>query len=126
MSIDTFALPTTRPKLTDEQLAQYRVTLEEQWRHQVADIVDLSYDALSDADGRDADGSRTTEQLLNSRLVAAARQQLQETEDALARLDGGTFGVCEQCGGGISPQRLEILPAARLCVMCQARRTRES
>jgi len=122
MSIETFAL-STHPKLTDDQLAEYRLTLEEQWRHQVGDLVDLSYDALSHADERDDDGSRVTERLLNSRLVAAARQQLQETEDALSRIDDGTYGLCGTCGGEISPQRLEILPAARLCVACQALRT---
>jgi len=123
MSLNTFALR-THTKRSDEQLADYRLTLEEQWRHQVADLVDLSYDALSDDDDRDDDGSRATEQLLNSRLVTAARQQLQETEDALARIEDRTYGLCEACGAEISPQRLEILPSARLCVTCQAQHRR--
>jgi len=108
--------------LTEDQQALYRSMLEEQWRYQVDDIVELSHDALEDIADRDEDGSRTTDQLLNSRLLAAARQQLQETEDALARLDDGSYGACARCGERIGPERLEILPAAALCVACQSRR----
>jgi RNA polymerase-binding transcription factor DksA len=122
MSTDTTAMPRHRT-LTDAQLSVFRSMLEEQWRHQLGDIVELSYDALSAVDGRDEVGARTTDQLLNSQLVAAARQQLQETEDALARLDEGAYGNCGSCGDPVSPARLEILPAARLCVTCQSRRT---
>jgi RNA polymerase-binding transcription factor DksA len=102
-----------------------RVVLEEQWRRQVADIVDLSHNALTladDADRSDYDGSRANELHVTRQLLTAARQQLVETEFALARLDDGTYGLCADCGGPISPERLEILPAARHCVACQASR----
>ena len=122
MSTPNSVMPRSRT-LTDAQLSAYRSLLEEQWRYQLGDIAELSQDAIIVGEVEDDDGARTCEQLLNRRLVAAARQQLQETEDALARLDDGSFGTCGSCGEPITPERLEILPAARLCVACQARRT---
>ena len=38
---------------------------------------------------------------------------------ALERLDDGTFGKCESCGQQIPIERLEALPAARLCLSCK-------
>ena len=39
---------------------------------------------------------------------------------ALRRLDDGTYGVCESCGGPIAPERLAAIPEATLCVDCAA------
>ena len=57
-------------------------------------------------------------------LVAAARQQLNETEAALARVDDHSYGLCCCCSESITPERLEILPAARYCASCQGRSVR--
>lgn len=38
---------------------------------------------------------------------------------ALARMDEGTYGICENCGRPISQQRLQALPYAVRCVDCQ-------
>jgi DnaK suppressor protein len=40
---------------------------------------------------------------------------------ALAKLDDGTYGVCEGCEGPIGIERLEAIPHARACVTCQQR-----
>jgi len=111
-------IPTT---VHDQRTA--RSVLEEQWQQQVADIIELSYDALTPADD-DEDGSRANERHVTTQLLAAARQQLVETEAALARLDDSTYGLCVDCSNPISAERLEILPAARYCVACQAARSR--
>jgi DnaK suppressor protein len=44
------------------------------------------------------------------------RQQL---DQALRKLDEGTYGLCEDCGGQISEARLKVLPFAQRCVACQ-------
>jgi len=54
----------------------------------------------------------------------AARRRLAQAELALARLRAGTYGLCEACGQPIDPDRLEILPAATLCVDCQRKQER--
>lgn len=53
-------------------------------------------------------------------LQAMEVEQLAQVEEALARLDEGTYGLCELCGEKIPPGRLEILPYATLCVTCQS------
>jgi DnaK suppressor protein len=48
----------------------------------------------------------------------AARQRLTDLDDALSRIDAGTYGTCERCGKPIPPARLDARPAARTCVTC--------
>lgn len=51
-------------------------------------------------------------------LLADARASVQEVQDALARLEDGTYGECEKCAEPISAARLEALPSARFCINC--------
>jgi RNA polymerase-binding transcription factor DksA len=44
---------------------------------------------------------------------------LQQVEDALDRLDGGSYGTCLDCGAEILAHRLEVLPFATRCVNCE-------
>jgi RNA polymerase-binding transcription factor DksA len=46
---------------------------------------------------------------------------LMALEDALRRIDKGTYGVCEECDEKIPPRRLDAFLAARLCVKCQSK-----
>ena len=54
-----------------------------------------------------------------ARLEGRERHQLDEIEAAHRRLESGTFGVCEKCGGTIGLARLRALPTARYCLACQ-------
>ncbi|WP_180538278.1 TraR/DksA family transcriptional regulator [Nevskia soli] len=42
--------------------------------------------------------------------------ELEEIQDALKRIDAGTYGVCEICGKPIEPARLEAVPWTRYCL----------
>ena len=55
-------------------------------------------------------------------LVRSLRDTLHDVEQALARMDSGTYGLCERCGQPIGDERLEALPAARLCMNCKRQR----
>ena len=66
-----------------------------------------------------ADGSFVDVELLENRL-SSARRALVEVDEALQRLADGSYGRCGDCGGGIAPERLEVLPEARLCTPCKA------
>jgi DnaK suppressor protein len=46
------------------------------------------------------------------------RMRLQEVDEALDRIENGTYGICEECGGPISLKRLEVRPVAKYCVPC--------
>jgi DnaK suppressor protein len=51
-------------------------------------------------------------------LLNAARARIAEVDDALRRLDEGSYGICEQCGAPIPDARLAVRPFARRCVPC--------
>jgi len=51
-------------------------------------------------------------------LVQQAERHLTHVEEALGRLEAGTYGICERCGRPIAAERLEIRPTARTCVSC--------
>jgi DnaK suppressor protein len=53
-------------------------------------------------------------------LVSAAKSldaKLRDVERALAKLDDGTYGTCDECGEPIGDERLEAIPWAVLCVV---------
>lgn len=50
-----------------------------------------------------------------------AEQVLSEIDDALQRIDGGTYGTCVNCGQEIPRERLEANPWASLCIDCKRR-----
>ena len=59
------------------------------------------------------------DEVLQSSLNRVFHDQLRQVESALARLATGEYGACPNCGGLISPKRLEAVPWARYCVDCE-------
>ncbi|MGH2628546.1 MAG: TraR/DksA family transcriptional regulator [Anaerolineales bacterium] len=57
-------------------------------------------------------------------IGASVRGLLTQVEEALARIDEGTYGTCENCGRAIHPARLKAIPYAKLCIECKAREER--
>lgn len=53
-------------------------------------------------------------------LSARARAAVDEIDRALAKMDAGTYGICERCGHPIPKARLKALPYAALCVACKS------
>ena len=85
-------------------------------REQTKDEGMDTYDIASDA--RD----REISHILNDR----DRDTAMAIDDALARIDEASYGVCESCESDIAEARLEALPFTRLCVSCQADREKEA
>ncbi len=46
------------------------------------------------------------------------RMRLQEVDEALDRIESGTYGICEECGEPIGLKRLDVRPVAKYCVPC--------
>lgn len=59
-------------------------------------------------------------------LTDREREKVQAIQEALGRVDEGSYGICENCEAEIAPARLEALPFSRLCVSCQAEREKEA
>ncbi len=48
---------------------------------------------------------------------------LQAIEEALTRIDKGTYGVCRDCGEPIAPARLNAIPWTRVCITCKEKQS---
>lgn len=64
-------------------------------------------------------GSDVAEQETILKLAEHEMLELQEIEQALLRLEGGSFGLCEACGALIGYKRLLAKPESRYCLNCQ-------
>ena len=74
-------------------------------------------------DSNFADSSQVTAERGEAEALAVSlREALSEVEDALGKIEAGTYGRCESCGKAIAPARLEAKPAARLCIDCASKR----
>lgn len=65
-------------------------------------------------------GTMNVERERDLTLSAQARAAVDEIDQALARIDAGTYGICERCRTPIPRARLEALPYASLCVACKS------
>ena len=61
-----------------------------------------------------------SERNLTLRIRDRERKLKSKIEEALARIENSTFGICEVCEGDISLQRLEARPVTTLCIDCKA------
>src|SRR5215208_3868442 len=48
---------------------------------------------------------------------------LQAIEEALVRMDKGTYGVCRDCGDPIAAARLQAIPWTRVCISCKQKQS---
>lgn len=53
------------------------------------------------------------------RLRDRERKLLGKIKEAMKRIDNGTFGICEECGGEIDAKRLLVRPVTTLCIDCK-------
>jgi len=76
------------------------------------------------ATARDEEDQATVSLLAETSLtlLGPKRQELEAIEEALQRLENGSYGLCEVCGQPIEPRRLEIMPETPLCRGCMSQR----
>jgi RNA polymerase-binding protein DksA len=57
---------------------------------------------------------------LDEKIAIAQNEEhlLEQVEAALERVNAGTFGACDDCGGAIGEERLEAIPYAAQCIEC--------
>jgi len=117
---------------TEAELAKVRKELETEVAGLHGDIsraesqiAERLSDAVGDAGDDQADaGAKTFEREHELAMTQNARDLLAQNEQALARIDAGTYGVCESCGQPIGKARLQAFPRATLCVSCKQREER--
>ncbi len=110
--------------LSDSTLSDLRGALEQERSDLRARLneMGLSGGELS-FDQNFADSSQVTAERAEVEALATSLQEtLEEVDDALRKMDAGTYGTCEGCEEPIAPARLEAKPTARLCIECASKR----
>lgn len=107
----------------DAPTVDYRALLEEERRNLQAKLDELGLGGPGlTYDSNFADSSQVTaERGEVEALAAKVRAMLDEVEQALDKLSGDSYGVCESCGARIDPVRLEAMPATRYCIDCASK-----
>jgi DnaK suppressor protein len=82
----------------------------------VHQMMDRSPEDLPDPGDR---ASLETDRSHSLRLRDRDRKLISKIKEALQRIEDGTFGVCESCGGRIGAARLRARPVTTLCIGCK-------
>ncbi len=117
---------------TKSELKEVLDELHEQRGHSLDLIEDLDNELnglmrdSGDGAGQDqADlGATSFERDHELTVLNSERDKLAQIDRALARIDDGTYGVCESCGNPIGKMRLMAFPRATLCMTCKQREER--
>jgi len=94
-------------KEIEESLGQ---SLTEDQQRRLESARDIGDQALMDLDRE-----------LGISLMEMRNRRRQAIDEALTRVNEGTYGICAECGVEISERRLEAVPFAKLCVECQSK-----
>jgi RNA polymerase-binding transcription factor len=117
---------------TDAELDKVRAELEaevSELRTNIdqaeSEVAERLGDAVVGAGDDQADaGAKTFQREYDLSLTQNARDLLELSRNALARVDDGSYGVCTSCGQPIGKARLKAFPRATLCVACKQREER--
>jgi len=82
------------------------------------DVSDYTTTFNNIGDDEDENASEVEEYADNLALEAAFEKQLKELNEALEKIDAGTYGKCEKCNADIPAERLMAYPAAKTCLSC--------
>ena len=110
-------------KFSDSDLAQFRkslIALRQSISGKTATLKTNALEQTIDRAGEDEDGSDSFMRLQNLGQVGEQNKTLQKIDEALHRIDDGTYGICEMCGQLIRKARLQHLPFAHTCMECQS------
>lgn len=116
--------PDHKTPFSKKELSHFRQILIQKRIELVRDVSSMESEALKGESGSLSSlpqhlaeqGSETYDQSLSLDLAAADRKLIKEIDDALGRIDAGTYGICELTGKPIKVERLEELPWARYSI----------
>ena len=98
-----------------QQLDALRSSLEEE-RDQLRGQLDGHVIDNGDDENFADSGQVAAQQGETRALEMQLKEQFDEVERALAKMDSGTYGTCEVCGKEIAEARMEAMPATRFCI----------
>jgi len=106
-----------------QKLEYFRNLLLEQRRQATEDLMNDRGAALEGDDGVEDSGEMSERDLNRSTALTLASRQSQlirEIDEALDRIEDGTYGLCLRCGKPLDEERLKAMPTAKYDAECQA------
>lgn len=126
-----------KKKLNKKELLEFKKIVLKRKEETLEEIKHISEDTLKKSQ-KDASGdisgytyhmadmaTDTYDREFSLGLASNERKLLYELDDALKKIEDGTFGICEECKSLITKTRLKAVPYARLCVKCQEKREKK-
>ena len=110
-------------KFPAADLADFRKRLLEEREQALAGVDAMKATGFNEADDHEADGGDGTNQTLRLQALGQMGQinrTIQKIEEALHRIEDGTYGVCTVCGQLIRKPRLLNQPFVLTCMECQS------
>lgn len=108
--------------MKQEQLNYYRNLLTKNI-DQLLDEAEKTVSGMTDGNENFPDlsdrASRESDRNFELRIRDRERKLIKKMNEALMRIDAGTFGICEVCGKEISERRLMARPVTTLCIDCK-------
>lgn len=126
-----------KKKFNKKELAEFKKLILKRKEQTLENISHISDDtlkkSLKDASG-DISGyayhmadmaTDTYDREFSLGIASNERELLYVLEDALKKIEDGTFGICDECDGVITKTRLKAIPYASFCVKCQAKKEKK-
>ena len=113
----------TSQQFPASDLADFRkrlILLRQEAMGQSATLRTNALEHTDDRGSEDDDGSDAFMRLQNLSQVDSHNKVIQQIDEALARIQDGTYGICEMCGQLIRKPRLLNLPFVHTCMECQS------
>ena len=126
-----------KKKLNKKDLVYFKKLILERKEEIISEIKHISEDTLKKSQ-RDAAGdisgytyhmadiaTDTYDREFSMGIASNERKQVYDIDDALKRIEDGSYGICEDCKNFISKTRLKAIPHARMCLKCQEKREKK-
>jgi len=117
--------------MTKEQLNEYKrilMNMLKDLQSETASALNqMSNDEANTLELSDTADKATVEANRNFLLRVKDRERglINKVKDALRRIENGTFGICEKCGGQIEENRLDARPVTTMCLSCKVEEEEE-
>jgi len=107
--------------ISNEEIEKYKTQLEQERRRVITEIEnsnpqDFGSDVESDMSEEADEAEEMNDQLA---VQASLKETLNEIDGALTKIQKGTYGKCEKCGGDIDKKVLDLVPESDLCESCK-------
>jgi DnaK suppressor protein len=110
--------------MQETQTLKFTAQLEEM-KEKIINDVEQTLSEMTTQNGNipDPNDRATVESDRNFELRIRDRERklMNKIEEALGRIDDGTYGTCEGCGEDIAEKRLEARPVAKFCIDCKTK-----